>query len=253
MIPMGQQNDEWVAAVASYVRTSFGNTGGMVTPADVRRVRAGLTNRTTSFTVPELVATLPAALTPDASTWKLTASHNPAAAASALNLSGWNTQTPQAAGMWFQVELPQAATLTEIQFVSTGGGGRGGGGGGRGAAPAAAPGAGAAAAAGGAPPVAGVAPPNAGGAAGRGAGGFGGGAGVPPVVGYPRGYKVETSMNGTAWTEAASGQATGANVTIPFAPVQARFVRLTQTATTENAPVWSITQLRLFENKTTTR
>ena len=40
MMPMGVNNDEWVAAVASYVRRSFGNTGGFVMPADVARVRA---------------------------------------------------------------------------------------------------------------------------------------------------------------------------------------------------------------------
>ena len=65
--------------------------------------------------------------------------------------------------------------------------------------------------------------------------------------GYPRGYKVETSLNGTTWTPVATGQGTGATTTITFKPTQAKFVRLTQTATTENAPPWSITQLRVFE------
>ena len=35
MIPMGTNDDEWVAAVASYVRANFGNRAGGVTPADV--------------------------------------------------------------------------------------------------------------------------------------------------------------------------------------------------------------------------
>ena len=39
MVPMGTSTDEWVAGVASYVRSSFGNSAGMVTPADVARVR----------------------------------------------------------------------------------------------------------------------------------------------------------------------------------------------------------------------
>jgi|SoiMethySBSTD1v2_1073268.scaffolds.fasta_scaffold1429032_2 hypothetical protein len=60
-------------------------------------------------------------------------------------------------------------------------------------------------------------------------------------------------MNGATWTEVASGQATGANVTIPFTPTQTRFVKVTQTGSVENAPVWSITQLRLFEIKTAGR
>ena len=40
--------------------------------------------------------------------------------------------------MWFQIELPEAATVTELQFNSAGGGfgGGGGGRGGRGRSPA---------------------------------------------------------------------------------------------------------------------
>jgi hypothetical protein len=116
-------------------------------------------------------------------------------------------------GMWFQVELPQPALVTEIQFTSTGAG-RGGGGGGRGRAGAAGP-----------PP----APVG------------------PPPTGYPRGYKLETSLNGTAWTLATEGTGTGPSTTITFRPVRARFVRLTQTATMDGAPSWSIQQMRLFE------
>ena len=138
MIPMGANPDDWIAAVASYVRTGFGNTGGLVTPSDVKRVRAEAGTRRTPWTVAELEGSLPRAIPPDMTTWKLTASHNPTAATTALNLSGWSSQTPQAPGMWFQIELPQTAQVAEIQFISTAGGGRGGGGGGRGrgAAPA---------------------------------------------------------------------------------------------------------------------
>ena len=44
MVPM-DNTDEWVAGIASYVRTSFGNTGDLVTPADVARVRAEIAGR----------------------------------------------------------------------------------------------------------------------------------------------------------------------------------------------------------------
>ena len=267
MIPMNANPDDWVASVASYVRTSFGNTGGPISAAEVGRVRAQLSARKAPFTVPELVGTLPSVITPDPATWKLSASHNPTAVNAALTLTGWSSQAPQAPGMWFQVELPQATSLTEIQFVSTAAGGRG-----RGAAPPAAPGApGApppagnanAAAASNAPaavnapnaPAGANAPQAAGGGRGGGGRGAGGGAqaGPPPNPGYPRGYKVETSMNGTTWTEVAAGQGSGAATTITFNPTQAKFVRLTQTATTENAPPWSLTQLRLFEIKAPAR
>ena len=40
-------------------------------------------------------------------------------------LRGWTSGGPQQAGMWFQVELPQAMQLTEIQFDSLGAGGGG--------------------------------------------------------------------------------------------------------------------------------
>ena len=60
MIAMSNNDDEWVAAVTSYVRNSFGNSGGFVTPADVARVRAASAARKTSWTLPELTATLPA-------------------------------------------------------------------------------------------------------------------------------------------------------------------------------------------------
>jgi hypothetical protein len=34
---------------------------------------------------------------------------------------------------------------------------------------------------------------------------------------------------------------------ITFSPVRARFVRVTQTASTENAPFWSIQRLRVYQ------
>src|SRR5262249_11878738 len=51
MISMGTNDDEWIASVASYVRHSFGNTGGFVTPADVARVRAETKSKDTPWEV----------------------------------------------------------------------------------------------------------------------------------------------------------------------------------------------------------
>jgi mono/diheme cytochrome c family protein len=189
MAPLGvTSTDEWVAGVASYVRSSFGNNAGLVTPADVARVRKETASRKTPWTLPELESSLPRAL--DSQLWKLTASHGAAGAAGASTLRGWSTGTPQAQGMWFAIELPQPAVITEVQFESiTTGGGRGGG---RGAAP-------------GAPaPV--------------------------PVVGYPRGYTLQVSADGKDWSKPiAEGKGEGARTTIVFAPTRAKFVRLTQT------------------------
>jgi hypothetical protein len=66
------------------------------------------------------------------------------------------------------------------------------------------------------------------------------------VLGYPRGYKLEVSLNGTAWTPVAEGQSTGSPTVITFKPAQAKFVRITQTAATESAPPFTIAQLRLY-------
>jgi hypothetical protein len=199
MVRLGANPDGWIADVASYVRTSFGNSASLVTPADVARVRAGSGPRDTPWTVDEIERVLPLPLIPDAS-WKATASHNAAAAAGAFSLAAWNSGVAQQPGMWFMVELPRVSEIVEIQFDS---------------------------------PV----------AAGRGA------ASAPPASGFPRGYRVETSTDGTAWRVAAAGTGSTGGTVIALPPVQARFVRITQTATVDGAPVWSIQRLRLFQGR----
>ena len=206
MVPMGASNDEWVAGIASYVRNSFGNSAGQVTAADVARVRADTAPRKALWTVPEIEASLPRQL--DSQAWKLTASHGAENAAGAATLRGWSSGAPQAPGMWFTIELPQPAAVTELQFDSAtvGGGGRGRG---RGGAQ---------------PPAA-------------------------PVVGYPRGYSVQVSADGKAWSKpVAAGKGEGAHTTIAFAPTRAKFVRITETETVADAPSWSISNLRIYQS-----
>jgi mono/diheme cytochrome c family protein len=253
MVPMGGSSDEWVAGIASYVRSSFGNSGGLVTPADVARVRAETASRKALWTVPEIEASLPRLL--DGQQWKLTASHAPEAAAGAATLRGWNSGVPQVAGMWFAVELPQPAVVAELQFDSPvlgGGGGRGG----RGAAPAAAAGPAGPSAAGGPPAsAAGAAPGGTPGTTAQPAaaqpvaaapGGRGGAA--APVIGYPRGYSVQVSMDGSTWSRPlAEGKGEGARTVITIPPTRAKFVRITQTETVPGAPNWSISNLRIYE------
>jgi mono/diheme cytochrome c family protein len=243
MIPMGTNDDEWVASVASYVRQNFGNTGGFVKPADVARVRGETRGRTAPWDAEELKAALPVPLVKEG--WIVSASHNAHIAVRGLSLQSWNSGAPQQPGMWFQVELPKPATLVELQFESTSGAyqileGRVRN---TEAPPAAARGAGGGRTAGGR--QAGPPPPR-------------------PRHGFPRGYNVEVSTDGRMWAAVAGGtdtwhdvvmlssggtgvQESVATTAIPFAPVQAKFVRITQTASTENAPAWSIQSLRLYE------
>jgi mono/diheme cytochrome c family protein/glucose/arabinose dehydrogenase len=213
MAPMGTNKDEWVAAIASYVRNSFGNVSSFVSPADVARVRAATADRKTFWKVDELVASLPVPLEV-LPTWKATASHNPGSALGALNFASWTTGEPQQAGMWFQVELPETTTITELQFNSAGGGFAGGGRGGRANVPLAP----------GTPPRAPLAQPGP----------------------YPRAYKTEVSINGTSWTTVAEGQGTAGSTTITFTPTAAKYVRITQTAAGENAAPWAMQRLRLY-------
>ena len=63
---------------------------------------------------------------------------------------------------------------------------------------------------------------------------------------FPRGYRVEVSSDGTSWKLVAEGRGSGRSTVISFAPVQARFVRISLTETAENAPAWSIQALRVY-------
>ncbi len=254
MVPMGANSDEWVAGIASYVRNNFGNNAGMVTPADVARVRASIAKRKTMWTMAEAEAGLPRVIPSDQ--LKVSASVNPAAAENALSLRGWNSGGPQQAGQWFQIELAEPTTVAEIAFDSPGG--QGGGGRGRAGAPGApgaggapgAPGAAGASGAPGAPAVpaeagAGAAP--AAPAAGR--GGFGGGGNqAPPTPTYPRGYSVTTSLDGKTWSKpVAVGKGESSKTTIAFPPTRAKFVRITQTDTVAGAGNWVMNNLRVLE------
>ncbi len=234
MAPMGSNKDEWIADVASYVRNAFGNVGSFVTPADVARVRAATADRNTFWKIDELMASLPTPLEGQP-TWKATASHNSATAAGAFTFASWTTGAPQEAGMWFQIELPQAARITEVQFASGGGGG-----GGRG---------------------------QRGGAGGDGRGGRGAqGADAPPASGsgstnlaapvmtpstgafgmHPRSFTVEVSINGSDWKTVADSRGTPGATTVTFAPVEARFLKISLAAPGEAAPPWAMQRLRIL-------
>ncbi len=142
--------------------------------------------------------------------------------------------------MWFQVELPQAAMITEVQFDAGAPGGGGRGRGGRGAPPAAGRG-GAPGATTAANPTAPPAAPQRGAAPGAGRGGG-------PVFGsFPIAYKVQLSMDGKTWgAPVAQGEGAPATTIATFRPVQAKFVRVTQTGSAEGAPAWSVLNFRVY-------
>lgn len=124
MAPMGNQSDEWIASVASFVRANFENESSLVTPEDVARVRKATADQKVPYTFDQLWGSIPKVLEP-AAAWKITASHaaetrkgSTATAAGAFTYEGWTTGITQKEGMWFQVEFPTTVRLSEIQFKS---------------------------------------------------------------------------------------------------------------------------------------
>ena len=54
MAPMESYDNEWIASVMTYVRRSWGNSGGPVKPNEIEKVRGWNKRRTTAFTLAEL-------------------------------------------------------------------------------------------------------------------------------------------------------------------------------------------------------
>ena len=147
--------------------------------------------------------------------WKLTASHNTQTAGDATTLRPWSSGHPQAPGMWVQIELPQPAMVAGVQFES----------------PAA---------------LVDTTPAVPGAPTRTGIGG-GRGGGPAPQPAFPRGYEVVVSTDGTTWSNAvAQGQGKGVVNEIAFTPTRAKFVRIRQTGSADNAP-WTIRRLRILE------
>ncbi|MEY2600233.1 MAG: hypothetical protein RLZZ142_2492 [Verrucomicrobiota bacterium] len=118
MIPLGSNPDRYLAAVGSYVRNSFGNSGSVLSEDEVKRVRDATKDRQAAWTQPELTSALPHPIE-KRPTWKASASEEPAKAASALDhkpQTAWSTKGPQEAGQWFQVELPEEKTLMGVRL-----------------------------------------------------------------------------------------------------------------------------------------
>lgn len=228
MVAMGTNTDQWIADVSTYVRNAFGNSSVFVTPEQVATVRKRA-DRKTPWTQPELEAVVPRPLE-NATEWTLSASHNAGGAPDAISGSPflrWDSGTAlQQPGMWFQIELPQPARITEIQLDATVpftlnlGRGRG--------APTVPP----------TPRARGVP-----GAPARLPAGRGG----APAAG-PFRYSVQVSGDGATWS-APIAQGAGGNPTtvIAFAPVETKFIRINQAGRPPVAQRWSISRIRLYE------
>jgi mono/diheme cytochrome c family protein len=120
MIPMATNDDKWIASVLSYVRNSFGNRAGFVTPQEVARIRAATQDRTQPWTIDELRAKLPQPVA-DRTKWKLTASHGQDGCDLAVDGkpdTRFTTKVEQSPGMWLQIELPAETTIGGLELES---------------------------------------------------------------------------------------------------------------------------------------
>lgn len=122
MIAMDSNDDQYIAAVTSYIRNDFGNKGSFVAPEYVTQVRKESLGRKTNYNYDELIQEIPKVLFPQ-DDWKVTASSTGLQGVGstkdptyAFSFKGWKTETAQEAGMWYQIELPTPTVLTEIQF-----------------------------------------------------------------------------------------------------------------------------------------
>ncbi len=121
MVPMASFDDEWIAAVLSYTRNSFGNRGSFIKPEDVAKARRETASRSQPWTYPELQALLPQAISNE--TLLVTASENNHDAPKAIDGfadSRYTTGKFMEPGMWFRIELEEVTTVTGV-ILDTGG------------------------------------------------------------------------------------------------------------------------------------
>ena len=124
MAPMGKNNDEWIASVASYIRANFENESSPISIEDVKQVRAATSTQTKTYKFDTLWASIPKVIEPQPN-WKITASvtgeirkGSTASPRGAFTFEGWTTGTTQKEGMWYMIEWPSEIKLTQLEFKS---------------------------------------------------------------------------------------------------------------------------------------
>ncbi len=117
MVSMATFDDKWIASISSFIRNSFGNSASFITPEEVAAIRTATKARTQPWTYAELRAALPKTL--DRKTWKMAASHQPAALPLAVDgnsATRYDTGISQTPGMWIRIELPAPTAISGISL-----------------------------------------------------------------------------------------------------------------------------------------
>ncbi|PIB28879.1 sorbosone dehydrogenase [Maribacter sp. 4G9] len=72
----------------------------------------------------------------------------------------------------------------------------------------------------------------------------------PPLHTFPRGYRLESSMDGSSWKEIEKGEGEQADVSLIFDPVEAKFIRMSLTKNfgpQEDREIpWSMRQMKIY-------
>lgn len=116
MVSMESNDDQWIAAVASYVRNSFGNNASLIRSNDVAQLRSTFKERTQPWTIAELRDVIPQYVT-NRTNWTVSASlysENAKKAIDGDSATRYDTGKIQEPGMWFQVTLPEETTISGI-------------------------------------------------------------------------------------------------------------------------------------------
>ena len=189
MLPLGANDDEWIASVSTYVRNSFGNKGGPITKQFVAGIRKDSGDRLLPWTEAELEELEPP-LMPDRRKWKLSASHGSEKLGGCVDgddKSRYDTGASQVPGMWVQVELPSVSKVNRILLDSRN-----------------------------------------------------------STRDYPRGYQVESSVDGKKWSKPfAVGVGKHPVTDISFPTTEAKFLKITQTSKVSGL-YWSIHEMQIF-------
>lgn len=189
MLPLGANDDEWIAAISTYVRNSFGNKCGPITKEFVTGIRKGSGDRLLPWTEAELEELEPP-LIANRNKWNLTASHGSEKLGGCVDGNGksrYDTGASQVPGMWVQVELPTVSKVNRIQLDSKN-----------------------------------------------------------STRDYPRGYQVESSVDGKKWSEPlAIGVGKHPVTDISFPTTEAKYLKITQTGRVSGL-YWSIHEMQIF-------
>jgi len=115
MIPMADNDDEWISSVLSYVRNSFGNTGTFVSAGEVAQARKDIADRTKPWTYQELHDHLPKMI--PSHLMKVSASDNNGDARYAIDGNvdkRYSSNKYMVPDMWFRIELPRETSITGV-------------------------------------------------------------------------------------------------------------------------------------------